>query len=138
VLFYNNPTQAISQGLMIDRMVDDETFDCFYGFEDNVNEPVTFREVIDMNVRDDIHSSFRHFIDILSSNALRTVLSRELNISLDIVMNNIGAIEHMAMDSVNMCINEKLEFNKPEYTCNDALFFWSLKHSLYELLKNNC
>ena len=138
VLFCNNPTQAISQGLMIDRMVDDETFDCFYGFEDNVNEPVTFREVIDMNVRDDIHSSFRQFIDILSSNELRTVLSRELNISLDIVMNNIGAIEHMAMDSVNMCINEKLEFNKPENICNDALFFWSLKHSLYEWLKNNC
>lgn len=138
LLFYENPTQAISKGLMIDRMVGDETFDCFYGLDDNVNEPVTFREVMDMNVREDLHSTFRHFIDILSSNELRTVLSRELNISLKIVMNNIGAIEQMAMESVNMCINEKQEFDKPEYICNDALFFWSLKHSLYEWLKNNC
>ena len=138
LLFYENPTQAITQGLMIDRMVGDETFDCFYGLDDNVTEPVTFREVMNMNVREDLHSTFRHFIDILSSNELRTVLFRELNISLNIVMNNIGAIEQMAMDSVNMCINEKLEFDKPEYICNDALFFWSLKHSLYEWLKNNC
>ena len=138
VLFYENPTQAISKGLMIDGMEVEEVFDCFYGLDDNVNEPVTFREVIDGYVRDDIHSTFRHFIDVLNSNELTTVLFRELNVSLGIVMNNKGALEHMAMDSVNMCLNENLEFKDPEYRCNSALFFWSLKHSLYEWLKNNC
>ena len=123
---------------MIDGMEVEEVFDCFYGLDDNVNEPVTFREVIDGYVRDDIHSTFRHFIDVLSSNEIRTILSRDLNISLKSVMNNIGDIEHMAMDSVSMCLNENLEVNNPEYICNDTLFFWSLKHSLYELLKNNC
>ena len=138
VLFYENPTQAISKGLMIDGMEVDEVHDYFYGLDDNVNEPVTFREVIDGYVRDDIHSTFRHFIDVLNSNELTTVLFRELNVSLGIVMNNKGALEHMAMDSVNMCLNENLEFKDPEYRCNSALFFWSLKHSLYEWLKNNC
>lgn len=138
MLFYDNPTQAISKGLMIDGMVADETIDCFYGLDDNVNNPVHLREVMDKNVGDDIHSAFRHFIAILNSNELRDVLSQELNISLGTVMNNIGALVNMAMDSVNRCINEKLEFNKLEDRCNDALFFWSLKHSLYEWLKNNC
>lgn len=138
LLFCENPTQAISKGLMIDGMVVEEEFDCFYGLDDNVNNPVHLREVMDMNVRDDIHSTFRHFIDALSSNEIRTILSRDLNISLKSVMNNIGDIEHMAMDSVSMCLNENLEVNNPEYICNDTLFFWSLKHSLYELLKNNC
>ena len=138
LLFYENPTQAISKGLMIDGMVVEEEFDCFYGLDDNVNNPVHLREVMDMNVRDDIHSTFRHFIEVLSSNELRTVLSRELNISLDIVMNNIGALANMAMESVDMCIHENMEAFKPEYRCNDALFFWSFKHSLYEFLKSNC
>ena len=138
LLFYENPTQAISKGLMIDGMVVEEEFDCFYGLDDNVNNPIHLREVMDMNVRDDIHSTFRHFIDVLSSNELRTVLSRELNISLDIVMNNIGTLANMAMDSLDMCIHENIEVFKPEYRCNDALFFWSFKHSLYEFLKSNC
>jgi hypothetical protein len=138
VLFYENPTQAISEGLMIDGMEVEEVFDCFYGLDDNVNNPIHLREVMDMNVIDDIHTTFRHFIDVLSSNEIRTILSRDLNISLKSVMNNIGDIEHMAMDSVSMCLNENLEVNNPEYICNDTLFFWSLKHSLYELLKNNC
>lgn len=138
VLFYENPTQAISEGLMIDGMEVEEVFDCFYGLDYNVNNPIHLREVMDMNVVDDIHTTFRHFIDVLSSNELTTVLFRELNVSLGIVMNNKGALDHMAMDSVNMCLNENLEFKDPEYRCNSALFFWSLKHSLYELLKNNC
>lgn len=138
LLFYEDPTQAISKGLMIDGMVVEEEFDCFYGLDDNVNEPVTFREVMDMNVRDDIHSTFRHFIDVLRADEVKDVLIRELNISLGIVMNNIGALGQMAMDSVNMCLNENMEVKDPEDRCNSALFFWSLKHSLYELLKNNC
>ncbi len=138
LLFYVNPTQAISEGLMIDGMVVDEVHDYFYGLDDNVNNPVYFCEGMDMKVREDIHSTFRNFIDVLSSNELTTVLFRELNVSLGIVMNNKGALDHMAMDSVNMCLNENLEFKDPEYRCNSALFFWSLKHSLYELLKNNC
>ena len=91
-----------------------------------------------MNVRDVIHSTFQHFIDVLSSNELRTVLSRELNICLDIVMNNTGSLANMAMESVDRCIHENMEVFKPEYRCNDALFFWSFKHSLYEFLKSNC
>ena len=138
ILFYENSQQVISKGLLIDGMVVSETFDCFYGLDDNVNEPITFREVIDMNVRDDIHSTFRHFIDILSSNEIRNVLAQELNIGLNIVMSNIRALEQMAMDSVHICLNENLEIKAPEDRCNSALFFWSLKHCLYKLLKNNC
>lgn len=44
----------------------------------------------------------------------------------------------MAMWSVYLCLKESLEVNKPEDRCNDALFFWSLKLSLYEWLKENC
>ena len=138
LLFYDNPTLAISKGLMTDGMVVDEEFYCFYGLVDNVNNPVHLREVIDGYVRDDIHRTFRHFIDVLSSNELRTVLSRELNISLGIVLNNINALDNMAMNSVDICLHEKMEVYKQEGRCNDALFFWSLKHCLYELLKNNC
>ena len=138
ILFYENSLQVISKGLLIDGMVVSETFDCFYGLDDNVNEPITFREVIDMNVRDDIHSTFRHFIDVLSSNEIRNALAQELNIGLNIVMSNIRALEQMAMDSVHICLNENLEIKAPEDRCNSALFFWSLKHCLYKLLYNNC
>ena len=138
LLFYVNPIQAISEGLMIDGMVVDEAHDYFYGLDDNVNNPIHLREVMDMNVRDVIHSTFQHFIDVLSSNELRTVLSRELKICLDIVMNNTGSLANMAMESVDRCIHENMEVFKPEYRCNDALFFWSFKHSLYEFLKSNC
>ena len=138
ILFYENSQQVISKGLLIDGMVVSETFDCFYGLDDNVNEPITFREVIDMNVRDDIHSTFRHFIDVLCSNEIRNLLAQELNIGLNIVMSNIRALEQMAMDSVHICLNENLEIKAPEDRCNSALFFWSLKYCLYKLLKNNC
>lgn len=135
LLFCDNPTQAISKGLMIDGgMVVDEAIDCFYGLDDNVNNPVHLHEVRDVKVRDDIHSTFRHFLDVLCANELRTVLFGKLDICLE----NIDVIANLAMKSVDMCIDENMEALKPEYKCNDALFFWSLKHSLYEWLKENC
>lgn len=138
ILFYDNPTQVISKGLMIDGMEVDETIDCFYGLDENTNEPIRLQEIIDTNVRDDMHRTFQHFIDVLASHEMRDVLFQELGISLDRVMRNINNFAHMAINSVDLCINEDMAVNGPEGRCGNALFFWNLKHSLYEWLRGNC
>ena len=138
ILFYDNPTQVTSKGLMMDGMELNETIDCFYGMEDNANEPIRLHEIIDTNVRDDMHRTFQHFIDMLASHEIRDVLFQELDISLDRVMRNINNFAHMAINSVDLCINENMAVNGPEERCGNALFFWNLKHSLYEWLRSNC
>lgn len=138
ILFYDNPTQVTSKGLMMDGMELNETIDCFYGLEDNANEPIRLHEIIDTNVRDDMHRTFQHFIDMLASHEIRDVLFQELDISLDRVMRNINNFAQMAINSVDLCINENMEVNGPEGRCGNALFFWNLKHSLYDWLRCNC
>lgn len=138
MLFYAYPTEIISKGLHIDGMFVKETLDVFYGLDECINEPVRLREILEMNVRDNMYNTFRHFIDVLRSDEIRDVLCRELDYGSSITLNNINDFVYMAMKSVNMCIDESMNINGPEGKCDEALFFWSLKHSLYELLKNNC
>ena len=134
VLFYDNPTQAIAQGLRIDRRPIEETFDCFYGLDENNNVPVRLCKV--NSIRDEMYHTFRHFLDDLGSADIRNVLVGDLNIHLNIVITD--AILNMGSDSINMCIDENMQVYSPDARCDKALFFWSLKHSLYGWLKRNC
>lgn len=139
VLFNDNPSQVISQGLNIDRMSVNETFDIFYGLDESINESVLhYGDVMGMNVRDCMSRSFQIFLDVLRSNEISDILACYLNINLNLVLNDIDTLVNMGEKSMDLCLNEYLQVTQPSNRCDKALFFWSLKHSLYEWLKANC
>lgn len=135
ILFAGDSSCIISNGLMRDGFIEDETIDVYYGLDNSNDETICFQDATDMNVWDDIHSAFQHFIGILSDNEIGSVLMHYLNTDFIPLIN---ALEAMARDSVHWCLNENMQVHKPESRCYNALFFWNFKHSLYEWLIRNC
>lgn len=129
VFFKDHANQTISSPIITENLIITEEKDFYYGIDEIPQNQLFVQDIL--NLRDRLYYSYNGFLDILDSIEIKDYLYHlGLRLNLTNYLKNRGF--YMSIDE---CLYDYLNHNEPKQICNEALFFWGLKHSLYEYLK---
>lgn len=132
VIFKDGSKQGIPSPIMTENLVITEEKDVYYGIDDILENHIPVQVILDL--RDKLRHSYNEFMYVLDSIEIKHYLYHHLGLRLNLTdyLKNRGFTM-----SIDECLNEYFYLNQYEENqiCKESLFFWGLKHSLYEYLK---